>query len=408
MKRLVLVCVALATFCVVALTGLSNFYRTTDPQRALSLNPLNITASMDLLISAINAREGASPVQELGAVAQNAIQYTPIHAPARGLLGEILHRQGDQNAANAVFEVALSLSKTEPTALQRTLATAVRGGDNASAMAKLDILFRRWPARFASFAPAIPYLLRQPDGYQVALAVLREDPPWRPHFLRYLNGDPGTVDLAYRLQLDLNSNTKDTRPRELGGTLSALLRNGKYDFAHRLFLLTLNEADRSNNGYLFNSSFELEPSGRPFDWTLRSQPGVRVSRDTRDTSNGEDSTLTVQFLGKPVKRIGVDQHLYLPPGKYELAVDLDVANLKTPKGLFLNIVCIDPRRTVSRLDIPTGSYRDKILTTEFTLADSTCKMLRLGMGTDLIAESFRYRYSGTLSIRDISVRKTAS
>lgn len=403
-----LACVALATFCVVALTGLSNFYRTTDPQRALSLNPLNIAASKDLLIAAINAPDGAFAGQELGTVAQRAIQYTPIHAPARGLLGEILHGQGDENAANAVFEVALSLSKTESTALQRTLATAVRNGDNATAMSKLDILFRRWPSQFASFAPAIPYLLSQPDGYQVALSALREDPPWRPQFLRYLNGDPGTVDLAYRLQLDLNSNTRESRPGELGGTLSALLRNGQYDFAHRLFLLTLNEADRANNGYLFNSSFELEPSGRPFDWSLRSQPGVRVSRDTRDTSKGEDATLTVQFLGKPVKRIGVEQFLYLPPGNYELAVDLDVSNLKTPKGLFLNIDCIDPRRTVSRLDIPSGSYRDKVLTTEFTLADSSCNMLKLGMGTDLIAESFRYRYSGTLSIRNISVRKTAA
>ena len=89
-------------------------------------------------------------------------------------------------------------------------------------------------------------------------------------------------------------------------------------------------------------------------------------------------------------------------------MDLDVSELKTPKGLFVEINCLDPHRTVSKLYIPAGSYRDRILQSTFVLPDSTCKMLRLGMGTDLIAESFRYRYSGSASIRDISIRKTGS
>ena len=396
------------TFCVVALTGFSDYFRSSDPQRALSLDPLSVDATTDVLIGVLSGSNQNAQLADLEQLARRAIRFTPVHARVRGLYGEVLNSQGDRETADAVFNSALSLSQTETTSLQRTLRTAAERGESTEALAKLDILFRRWPAQFSNFAPIIPFLLSLPGGYDAALSALEQSPPWRSRFLGYLNSDPNTVDLAYRLQLDLNSDNPQADPAETAGTLRALLRDKKYDFAYRLFLLTLNDNDRSHYGYVFNSDFDLEPSGRPFDWTLRSQPGVRIARDSRVTSKGSDSTFEVQFLGKPVKRIGLNQHLFLPPGQYELTVDLDVSNLKTPKGLFIDITCLDPRRTVSRLDIPTGSYRDRILKSEFTLPDSSCRMLRIGMGTDLIAESFRYRYSGTVTIRSISVTKTAS
>ena len=361
-----------------------------------------------ILAAELGAPDDVTPSTVLDDQARRAIRYAPINARLRGLYGETLYRQGDQAAASKVFNVALDLSQTETTALQRTLRDAVTAGDSAAALAKLDILFRRWPEQFQSFAPIIPYVLSLSKGYEIALSKLRESPPWRRQFLSYLNRDQATVNLAYRLQLDLNGDLSQSDPREIAGTVSALLSFKQYDLAHRLFLLTLSEADRENYGYLFNSSFEQALSGRPFDWRLWKQPGVSTSRVINATSQGEEAALTVQFQGKPVKRVGMGQYLYLPAGKYELTIDLDAANLKAPKGLFVDITCLDPRRTVNRVDIPTGSYRDRILQSTFVLSDSSCKMLQLGMGTDLIAESFRYRYTGTLSIRNISIRKTAS
>ena len=408
LKRLALACVALVTLCVIALTGISNFFLSADPQRALALNPLNVDAITGILIAEVGVLDDNIPPVELDNRARDAIRFAPIHARLRGLYGETLFRQGDETAANRMFNVALDLSQTETTALQRTLRSAVTEGNSAAALAKLDVLFRRWPTQFKSFAPIIPYLLSLPDGYEIALSDLRKSPPWRRQFLNYLNNDPGTVDLAYRLQLDLNGNVQDTDPREIAGTVTALLKFKEYGLAHRLFLLTLDETDRENYGYLFNSNFEQALSGRPFDWRVGDMPGVSVSQTTDTTSQGNQSTLKVQFQGKPVKQIGLTQYLYLPAGKYELNIDLDAVNLKAPKGLFVRITCLDPRRTVSKLDIPAGSYRDRILQSTFVLPDSSCKMLQLGMGTDLIAESFRYRYAGTLSIRNISIRKLPS
>ncbi len=392
--------------CAIALTGLSAIYQTIQPQRALSLNPFNSRASIALLANGLTGTDPLSQLPALDKVAQDAIRHAPIHALAYGLLGEIRLGQGERQTADALFDVALSLSRTEANSLQRTLVRAIEDGDHAAAMEKLDIFFRRWPTHFSSFAPAIPQLLRTPDGYETVLSTLAAEPPWRSQLLGFLDRDPGSIDLAYRLQLDLNSNVGETRPREIGSTLSSLLRNKRYDQAYRLFLLTLNERDRTHYGYVFNGGFDLEPSGRPFDWALASQPGVNVSREARDTGDGEDFRLKLRFLGKPVKQINVGQSIYLPAGHYRLAVNIDASDLKIPKGLNFNLHCIDPRRDVVRINILPGSYRDETLQTEFTLPDSTCRMFRLAMGTDLIAESFRYRYSGTLDIANVSIRRT--
>lgn len=397
------------TFCVVALTGLSNHYRQTDPNRALAINPLNTNAIADLLLLNITGDEPSeNSAGDLHGVARDAIRYAPIDARARGLYGEVLVRQGETEYANSVFETALSLSNTEAMALQRTLRRAVEEGNSEAAIEKLDILFRRWPSQFSSFAPVLPFLLTMPQGYQNALAALGETPPWRGSFLGYLNRDPATVDFAYRLQLDLNSNAAETNPREIGGTVSALLRYKRYDLAYRLFLLTLNEDERLHYGYVFNGGFELEPSARPFDWNLRDRPGVSVSRRSGDPETADSSALDIRFLGKPVRQVGVQQSLFLPRGRYELSVELDASNLKIPRGLYIEVLCMEPRAIITRLDIPEGSYRSRILKSEFSMPDTDCFLSKFEMGTDLIAESFRYRYVGGLTIRNVAIRKIGS
>ena len=61
-----------------------------------------------------------------------------------------------------------------------------------------------------------------------------------------------------------------------------------------------------------------------------------------------------------------------------------------------------------RLNIPAGSYRDKTLTGEFKARNDRCSFYRLGFATDLIVESFRYGYSGTLYIRGVTLRRIAA
>ncbi len=406
-KRLTVLAVGALTLALVALTGIGNFYQGSHPQRALAFNPFDVDARATLIEQSVLA-EAPTASPDLATVAQQAIRFAPIDARSYSLLAEVQQQLGNDRLAESLFGTALTLSKTEGLALQRTLQSALTNRDFAGALDKLDILFRRYPAAFSAFAPAIPPLLSDQDGYQLALAVLRNDPPWRGRFLSFLDRDPASIDLAYRLQLALNGSGNANRPGEVGGTLNALIRNRDFGRAFRLFLLTQSEEDRQHGGYIFNAAFDLEPSGRPFDWTIHNSPGVNMFRETREQSGAPESSLLVQFLGKPVKRIGIGQYIYLPPGEYRLRADIDAANLRAPKGLYFSLACIDPRDGLARLDVPEGSYRARTLEADFDLPDSSCKMLRLDMQTDLIAESFRYAYTGSLSIQGITIDKRTS
>ena len=60
----------------------------------------------------------------LAATGREAVGFSPVNALAYGLLGEVYFGMGDTRTADALFETALSLSKTEANALLRTLVGA--------------------------------------------------------------------------------------------------------------------------------------------------------------------------------------------------------------------------------------------------------------------------------------------
>ena len=403
LKRFALLCAALAMASIAALTGLSRAWQQSDPVQALRFNPFNADAGNARMAQGLTSPDNAALLPALAASGRETVRFSPINALARSLLGEVYLGMGDTRTADALFEAALSLSKTEANALLRTVAGALEDGDIEAVMARLDILFRRWPEQLDAFVPVMPGLLESPDGYRTMLETLRTKPPWRPKFLAALSKDPGGLELAYGMQLDLGAGGAGAlRHEELAGTLSALIRAGRYGAAHRLFLLTLSDADRQHSGYVFNGDFALEPSGRPFDWGLRSSSGASLKRVAASRSG---AAVEMRFLGKPVRTIALRQHLHLQPGRYRLALSLDAAGLNAPKGLFLNIACLDPRADIIRLDIPDGSYRDRTLVGEFELPDDRCGLFRLGFATDLIAKSMRYAYFGTVTIRAVELSR---
>ena len=209
-KRLMVLAVGMLTLALVALTGIGNFYQGSDPQRALAFNPFDVDARATLIEQSVLV-ETPSASADLATVAQQAIRFAPIDARSYSFLAEVQRQFGNNQSTDALFDTALTLSKTEDLALQRTLQMALDRGDYAGALDKLDVLFRRYPSAFNTFAPAIPLLLKDQEGYQVTLAMLGDDPPWRGRFLGFLNREPTTVGVAYRLQLALNGNGSANR-----------------------------------------------------------------------------------------------------------------------------------------------------------------------------------------------------
>ncbi len=397
----------LASFCAVGLTGLGNWLQDTAPEMALVFDPFNADARVNRLAAGFGAPDVRERLPELRAMAHNLIHHAPIDARGYSLLGEAWIRSGDEDRAQGLFEAALAMSQTEIHALLRTFSSAVAAGDMASAIDRLDIIFRRWPERFEALAPSVPALLRDPAGYRAALQALRRRPPWRRRFLGVLNRDPAGPDLAFRLHLDLGRPDGLHDPAESGDALRALVRARQYERAFHLFMATLPEREMALSGTVFNGSFAAAPSPRPFDWTIRSTAGVSASRE--EEMGGEDggASLVLRFRGRPVKHIAVSQHVSLGSGDYRLFTRVSSRRLVAPKGLFWRLECIDPRAQVARIDIPARALENQTLDTGFRVEPGACGLFRLHMGTDLIAESFRYGYSGILSVHEIRIEKVA-
>ncbi|MEX3011463.1 hypothetical protein [Hoeflea sp. TYP-13] len=401
LKKLAVACVGLATFSAVAFLGLSTRFQNSSPDWALTFNPVNSHARIRSIAAELDNRADPSQLLKLRRAAEETIRIASIDAKAYSLLGEVYRLYGDDTTAAALFETALALSKTDFLALNRSLLWAVESSNHDETVSKMDVLLRRWPDQFDTVSPILLSLLSSPGGYQIALSKLREMPPWRDRFLNFLNRNAETLTFAYKLQLDLNAQQTGRRTQEIGRTISALMRAGRRELAFRLFLLTQSEEDRSNNGYVFNGSFALQPSGRRFDWTLQKTPGVAL---VRQKEPGDDSyALAVRFLDKPVKLIGVTQVVHLPPGQYRLSAHVSTNRLKMPKGLYFNLTCLNGTGEIARLNVPDRPLRDEMIETQVNQASGDCRFLKLGMGTGLVAESFRYRYSGTLLIHDIAL-----
>ncbi|PDQ17699.1 hypothetical protein CN311_28660 [Mesorhizobium sanjuanii] len=386
--------------------GLSRLLETETPTVSLALDPLNVDAVIGEITGDLNDTSNTPDLDALLAKAEGALRFDLVDARLYSLIGEIKYRQGEKDQAYELFDQARKLSKTEIHALQRSIGRSIEMGDLSKAVGEIDILLRRWPDRFPEIAGGMPTILSNPDGYQAVLAALKVDAPWRSSLFVALGNAPLGLDFANRLLLDLIGSSSPPKQGELSFVINGYIRQKQYEPAYRLFLFSLSEEERKLGGYIFNSTFEPAPSGKPFDWQIRDQSGMEVTFATsQDAVEGEGGA-TVRFLNTPVKNSALQQYLELPPGSYKISLVASARNLKLPKELFWSLRC--PSGEIARFNIPEGTYNRQALSQDFLIGPHTCPMQFLRLETAAIAESWRFRYVGTLVMHKLSIERLPS
>ena len=391
---------ALALSLLVLADGLSRSAETTAPQSALRLNPWNAEARVAYVTGALNSETEPSP--DLAAVAEAAgrgLWLAPVDARFLSLLGAVLQRQGDGAAAQQRFAEAHRVSPTELHALSQLMLAASESGDVAEAVRLLDVLLRRWPNELKGIEPALPGLMASEDGRQAIFLALREAPPWRGGFFSALARSDAGLPAASRLLLDLEGSAHPPSTAEINGVINGFLRAKRYDDAHRLFLLTLSDADFSRTGLVHNGLFDPEAAPSPFNWQFASTAAAEVRLGGRPPDQGA----TVRFLNKPARDIRLRQTLLLGPGRYRLTFDASAVSLAAPRGLYWSVRCLAPAGELARIDVGTGTYRDRSVAAEFSVDD--CAAQRVDLRSGLVADSWVYRYSGRVTFHSLGIER---
>ncbi|MER8830470.1 hypothetical protein NKH73_25405 [Mesorhizobium sp. M0938] len=386
--------------------GLSRFLETETPTASLALDPLNVNALIGELTNELNDTSNAPDLDALLAKAERALRFDLADARLYSLIGEIKYRQGEKDQAYELFDQARTLSKTEIHALQRSIGRSIETGDLPKAVGGIDILLRRWPDQFPAIAEGLPTILSDPAGYQAVLAAIRAAAPWRASLLVALSNTPEGVDSANRLLLDLIGSSAPPKSGELSTVINGYIRQKKYEQAYRLFLFSLSDEERKLGGYVFNGTFQPVSSKKPFDWQIRDQSGMEVTfAKSQDAVEGEGGA-TVRFLNTPVKNSALQQYIELPPGAYKISLIASARNLKLPKELFWSLRC--PAGEIARFNIPEGTFNRQNLNQDFSIGLDTCPMQLLRLETAAIAESWRFRYVGTLVMHKLIIERLPS
>ncbi|MER9651763.1 hypothetical protein [Mesorhizobium sp. M0199] len=391
-----------------SLIGLSRFLETETPAVSLALDPFNVDALIAEITNDLNDTSNAPDFDALLAKARGALAFDLADARLYSLMGEIKYRQGEKDEAYKFFDQARSLSKTEIHALKRSISRAVETGDLSKAVGEIDILLRRWPDQFSAVAGALPAILADPGGYQAVLTAIAAEAPWRARLFASLSKTAEGLDFANRLLLDLPGSAAPPKSSELSAVISGYILQKKYAPAYRLFLFSLSDQERKLGGYIFNGTFEPVASGRPFDWQLRDQSGLEVTFATSQNAVEGEGGATVRFLNTPVKGIALEQYVALPPGSYRISLTASARNLKLPRDVFWSIRCVEPAGEIARFNIPEGTYNRQKMSQDFSVGPAACPLQLLRLQTAAIAESWRFRYVGTLIMHQLSIERVPS
>ncbi|MEV8663559.1 hypothetical protein AB0V66_31485, partial [Mesorhizobium ciceri] len=388
-----------------SLNGLSRLLEIGMPGASLALDPLNVDALISEISGDLNDTANPPDLDALAARAKDSLRFNVGDARLYSLIGEIEYRQGKEDDAYALFDQARRLSKTEIHALQRTIGHSIEIGDLSKAVGALDILLRRWPDQFPAVAGGLPAILSNPDGYHAVLAAIAAGAPWRATLFSVIGKTRQGLDFANQLLLDLAGSEAPPTSGELSSVITGYIGQKEYEQAYRVFLFSQSDDERKLGGYIFNGAFEPGYGGKPFDWQVRDQSGLEVTFATsQDAVEGEGGA-TVRFLNTPVKNTALQQYVELPPGSYRVSLVASGRNLKLPKELFWTIRCVDPASEIARFNVPEGTFNRQRLSQEFSIGQDACPMQLLRLETAAIAESWRFRYMGTLVMHKLNIER---
>lgn len=291
---------------------------TTNPQLALRFYPsdsIALAARAEQLL----ARQPERPGPEVKRLALASLRQQSLNPLALRLLGYIDTLEYREQSARSLMRLSEGQSRRDSGTQFWLVEDAVQRGDVKRALAHYDILLRTHPSTYTTLFPILVQALGDPAIREALVPYIRTDRNWAPLFLAHASAN--SADLGSLVDLMLKSGGLGDPVAARAQTvdlLQRLIARNMFADARRLYLGT-----RGNIASLLDTaSFtaaDPAASASPMAWQIRTE----ADAGGEFIDNGTARPMLSVFASAATTAAIASKILYLPPGRYRLAVALD-------------------------------------------------------------------------------------
>jgi len=353
--------------------------------------------------NAPDQKERAAEIESLKntirSLARRAIANDPFNAHAFRLLGEVAD---DPERIRFLMQEAVKRSRREWIAVLWLMADSFERKDFADVVDKADILLRTGSNLTPEAMNYLTGLAATPEGQAPLIATLAERPPWRRSFFETLPNNVQYASTPYELMTALKTAGSAPSDAELAPYLRVLMRENLVIDAHDIWLQFERDDESAPVPLLNDPDFADEPSGLPFEWSIRRGSNAAVEYAGLGENDRSQSVKFVFGVGRS-QFPELSQVLVLGPGRYKLSGEFG-GMIRAKRGLRWEVKCWRGRE-LTKTDMIYGHPR--IAWQPFNLDievpdEESCRSQQLRLFHDARSSSEQL-ISGEISLRHLSL-----
>jgi hypothetical protein len=299
----------------------------------------NVAVPGDKSISRQVLNKIAGPIPtEIRALAEQALVNDPFKSRAFSLLGRLAVQASDEKRAETFMRSAVRHSLFETEAVNWMMDKSYQNKKFDDALKYANILLKTRQQVIGYVAPILAGIAeRQGASTDKLKKLLATNPVWRRDFFASLTGVISDARTPLVLFLSLKNTSAPPTNADLRGYLNFLVDRKLYELAYYTWLQFLPKEQLGQVGNLFNGSFEMTPSGLPFDWVWAEKPGA-IEQIAASPDRDSGRALKFEFGSVRVNFPDTTELVMLAPGNYQFGGRY-MSDLVTQRGLQWRVTC---------------------------------------------------------------------
>lgn len=378
-----------------------------DPTDLLNLAERDLSKRLATLSGADttdheSADERPTNIGDLRAQTAALLRNDPLNARVFRVWGHLAHVSEDEARANAFMQAAARRSLRQSAALYWVMQKSYERGDYTTAAYYADALLRTRPQLIAQVTPTLARMAENDAAQGELTKLLAGNPPWRRQFFSSLPTSISDARTPLNLLLSLRETAAPPATADLQTYVHFLIKHNLYEIAYYAWLQFLPPEQLSNVGFLFNGSFETDPSTLPFDWVITRGSGVTIDLASKPDEPG-GRALFIEFGYGRVDFRGVSQLVMLAPGSYQFEGKYK-GDVMGRRGLLWRIACAGGAR-IGQSDMVLGTrpaWREFAFA--FTVPNRDCRAQSVSLVLDARSASEQF-VTGSIWYDDLQISR---